>query len=118
MILGAVAGDVIGSLYEGRPYKATGFPLIDERARFTDDSVLTLATAAAILDGGGFAEYYKEFGRGYPRAGYGGSFIRRLDSPSMEPYNSFGDGSAMRVSPVGWACDTEHDAFWRRYRRN
>jgi len=111
MILGAIAGDVIGSIYEGRPYKGTDFPLVDGRARFTDDSVLTLATAAAILDGGGFAEYYKDFGRRYPRAGYGGSFIRWLDSASLEPYNSFGNGSAMRVSPVGWAYDTESDVL-------
>jgi ADP-ribosylglycohydrolase len=111
MILGAVAGDVIGSIYEGRPHKTTDFPLIDSRARFTDDTVLTIATAAAILDGRSYAEAYKEYGRAHPHAGYGGSFIGWLRSPSLEPYNSFGNGSAMRVSPVGWAFDEERDVL-------
>ncbi|MFP4484070.1 MAG: ADP-ribosylglycohydrolase family protein [Spirochaetaceae bacterium] len=111
MVLGAVAGDVIGSIYEGRPHKTTGIPLVNSRARFTDDTVLTIATAAAILDGRSYGEAYKEFGRAYPHAGYGGSFKEWLRSSSPAPYNSFGNGSAMRVSPVGWAFEAEQEVL-------
>lgn len=120
-MLGAIAGDIIGSPYEGRPIKSTDFPLFSSRSRFTDDSVLTVATAAALLEGplagtesasspvpsaAEFGAAYKRIGREYPNAGYGGMFIQWLMGGAEGPYGSFGNGSAMRVSPVGWAFDT------------
>lgn len=104
-MLGAIAGDIIGSVYEARPIKHTDFELFHRRARFTDDSVLTVAVASAILDGRGYREAVWELGRRYPDAGYGASFIGWLADPDPRPYNSFGNGAAMRVSPVGFAFD-------------
>ncbi len=102
-MLGAIAGDVIGSVYEHRPIKTTDFPLFHHDSRFTDDSVLTLAIADAILNQTDYAESLKRFGRNYPDAGYGGSFIHWIFEPESRPYNSWGNGAAMRVSPVGFA---------------
>lgn len=104
-ILGAIAGDIIGSPYERHPMKRTDFPLFSDRSRFTDDTVMTVATARAILTGSSYEAAYLHFGRRYPNAGYGGAFREWLQSASPKPYNSWGNGSAMRVSPVGWAFD-------------
>ena len=106
-MMGAIAGDVIGSIYERVPIKSTAFPLFDEGCRFTDDTVLTVATAWAILRGKPFETAYLEFGRRYPRAGYGARFREWLHMDAPRPYNSLGNGSAMRVSPVGFAFDDE-----------
>ncbi len=106
-MLGAIAGDVIGSVYEWAPIKTTDFPLFQPRSRFTDDTVMTVAVAYALLCGGGYAGALKRFGRRYPHAGYGGSFRDWLRADSADPYNSWSNGSAMRVSPVGWALETE-----------
>jgi len=111
-MLGAIAGDIIGSIYEGYPIKTKDFPLFDVRCCFTDDSVLTIAVADAILKEKPYKESILEFGRRYPTAGYGGSFLGWLLSDNAEPYNSWGNGSAMRVSPVGFAfndADTVKD---------
>jgi len=105
-MLGAIAGDVIGSAYEARPVKTTEFELLPSAARFTDDTVLTVATADALLGDGDFARAYRRYGRAFPNAGYGGSFFRWLFSADARPYNSWGNGAAMRVSPVGLALDT------------
>ena len=102
-MIGAIAGDIIGSVYERRQIKTTDFPLFQNHCRFTDDSVLTVAIAKAILEGTSYLSAVKELGRRYPNAGYGGSFFRWLFSESSEPYNSWANGSAMRVSPVGFA---------------
>ena len=75
-------------------------------SRLTDDSILTLAVAQAILDGGTYEKCLLEFARRYPDRGYGGGFFRWMESAHPKPYNSFGNGSAMRVSAVGWAFDT------------
>jgi ADP-ribosylglycohydrolase len=104
-MLGAIAGDIIGSVYEWRPLKMTDFPLFQAGSRFTDDSVLTVAVAEAILTGEDYASALRDVGRRYPHAGYGGTFIQWLHDEQMGPYNSWGNGSAMRVSPVGWAYD-------------
>lgn len=104
-MIGAIAGDIIGSVYEGHRIKTRDFPLFQSRCRFTDDSVLTVAIARAILEDTSYLESVKEIGRRYPNAGYGGSFIHWLFSESSAPYNSWGNGSAMRVSPVGFAFD-------------
>ena len=100
-MIGAIAGDIIGSVYEQFPIKSKDFPLFDSRCRFTDDSVLTVAVADAILRGRPYMSSMREFGRRYPHAGYGGSFIQWLHSPDPRPYNSWGNGAAMRVAPVG-----------------
>ncbi len=103
-MFGAIAGDIIGSAYEHRPVNSTDFPLFMPHSRFTDDTVLTVATAHALLTGESYADAYHRFGNLYPRAGYGGTFRRWLRSADKQPYNSWGNGSAMRVSPVGLAA--------------
>ncbi len=102
-MIGAIAGDIIGSVYEHSPIKTKHFPLFHPQCRFTDDSVLTVAIARAILEEGDYLTAVWELGRRYPHAGYGGSFIHWLGSSSPEPYDSWGNGAAMRVSPVGFA---------------
>jgi ADP-ribosylglycohydrolase len=104
-MIGAIAGDVIGSVYEARPIKTTDFPLFVEHSTFTDDTVLTVAVAHAILHDVDYAASLRRFGRRYPHAGYGGSFYQWLMINDQGPYNSWGNGSAMRASPVGWAYD-------------
>jgi len=104
-MLGAIAGDIVGSIFEFNNIKTTDFNLFSAHSSFTDDTVLTIAVADCILNGKGYAEAFKYWGKKYPNAGYGGRFIRWLFSDSTEPYNSFGNGSAMRVSPVGFAFD-------------
>ena len=103
-MIGAFAGDIIGSAYEANPVKTTDFPLFTRHSRFTDDTVLTTATAYALLNGLDYATVYRRYGRAYPRAGYGGSFMDWLRYDDAPPYNSWGNGSAMRISPVGLAC--------------
>lgn len=102
-MIGAIAGDIIGSVYEHHPIKTPDFPLFHPRCRFTDDSVLTVAIASAILDQVDYASALKAFGRKYPHAGYGGAFLGWLFAAESCPYNSWGNGAAMRVSPVGFA---------------
>ena len=102
-MIGAIAGDIIGSVYEHHPIKTTDFPLFHPGCRFTDDSVLTVAIAHAIIEQVDYATALKTFGRKYPRAGYGGAFIEWLFAAESRPYNSWGNGAAMRVSPVGFA---------------
>lgn len=104
-MLGALAGDMIGSVYEVRPIKTTDFPLFVAQSTFTDDTVLTVAVADAILNKRDYATALKVWGRRYPNAGYGGTFIHWLHAADNQPYHSWGNGSAMRVSPVGWAYD-------------
>ena len=105
-MLGAIAGDVIGSVYEAHPIKYTDFPLFGRCSRFTDDTVLTVAAAYAILEECDYATAFKTFGRKYPGAGYGASFYQWISSSEGRPYNSWGNGSAMRVSPIGFAFDS------------
>lgn len=105
-MLGAIIGDIIGSAYEFNNTKTMDFPLFTPLSRFTDDTVLTVAVADAILHNKDYARSMWEYGRRYPQAGYGGRFAQWLQSPERKPYNSFGNGSAMRISPVGFAFDT------------
>lgn len=102
-MLGAIAGDIIGSVYEGNNIKTKDFPLFSPKSRFTDDTVLTVAVADVILHKGEYTERIKQYYRLYPNAGYGASFRHWGQSSTSEPYNSWGNGSAMRVSPVGFA---------------
>lgn len=105
-MIGAIFGDIVGSVHERRGTNTTEFPLFVEGSRFTDDTVLTIATAEALLSGESYAKAYKRWGRRYPHAGYGGAFRRWLASDDTGPYGSWGNGSAMRVSPVGFAFES------------
>lgn len=106
-MLGAIAGDIIGSVYEGRPIKTPNFrPLFHPLCRATDDTVLTVALADSILSGVGFIDKLRYYFLTYPHAGYGGNFVRWAMSRSRRGYNSWGNGSAMRVSPIAYAHDT------------
>lgn len=116
-MLGAIAGDIIGSIYKFNNIKTKDFPLFDEKCTFTDDTVLTIAVAEVILNADTFPDntkyidqfqyirnfklYYSE----YPEVGYGNKFRAWAKSSSTEPYNSWGNGSAMRVSPIASAFD-------------
>ena len=108
-MIGAIAGDMIGSPYEWNPIKHKNFEIVV--SAFTDDTVLTVAVASAILGDRDFAESIKRFAQRHPRAGYGGSFRKWMWSLENTPYNSFGNGSAMRVSPVGFAFDSVDDVL-------
>jgi ADP-ribosylglycohydrolase len=110
-MIGAIAGDIIGSAYEHSQIKTKDFPLFNAQCNFTDDTVLTVAVADAILSGAPYVDSVRRIGRRYPDAGYGGSFIRWLYSDDSRPYNSWGNGSAMRVSPVGFAFSTEDEVL-------
>ena len=105
-MLGAIAGDIIGSVFEHRPIKTTAFALFSPRSTFTDDTVLTIAVAHAILGNTDYGIALKSFARRFPDAGYGMSFYNWMMSEDNRPYNSWGNGSAMRVSPVGFAFDS------------
>jgi ADP-ribosylglycohydrolase len=101
-MIGGIAGDIIGSVYEGRKAPTYDFPLFTPLNRFTDDTVMTLAVAAALLDGAPYQGKLLELGRRYPHAGYGGGFRRWLAADDPKPYHSYGNGSAMRVGAVPW----------------
>ena len=113
---GAILGDIIGSPYEfDRGGKTKEFPLFSENSEFTDDTVMTIAVAEAFLDMrmgeddevtfDSLVYYLREWGRKYPNAGYGVRFSHWLAARWPKPYGSFGNGSAMRVSPVAWLFD-------------
>lgn len=95
-MLGAIAGDTIGSIYEARPIKTKNFPLFGPGVTFTDDTVCTVAIADALLSGGNFAQYLRAYVRRYPDRGY----ARWAHTPDMPAYGSWGNGAAMRVSAV------------------
>ena len=104
-MLGAIIGDIVGSIYEFNNIKTKNFDLFSNKMFFTDDTVMTIAIAEALMSGGeteDFIKYMKRYGKFYPNVSYGGNFIRWLFSDTTEPYNSWGNGSAMRVSPCGW----------------
>lgn len=106
-MIGAIIGDIVGSRFEFDNHRRhDDFELFTPLSDFTDDTVLTLATVKVLLDGGDYAAVYHSFARRYPDRGYGGRFSRWIHDESMGPYNSFGNGSAMRVSPVGFAFDS------------
>jgi ADP-ribosylglycohydrolase len=102
-MLGAIAGDIIGSVYEHHNVKNKQFVLLSSHAYFTDDTVLTVALADTLLNGTPYVQNLVTYYQRYPDAGFGGFFIRWANSGDSRPYNSFGNGSAMRVSPVGFA---------------
>ena len=113
---GAILGDIVGSPYEFEPINTTDFPLLSDDSMFTDDSVMTIAVADVLLGAGktpdekavkkALIKSFKKWGAKYPFAGYGGQFHHWLFSDMTEPYYSYGNGSAMRVSAAGWLYDT------------
>jgi ADP-ribosylglycohydrolase len=105
-MLGAIAGDIIGSVHEFIGQKRKDFPLFVAESRFTDDSVLTIAVADCLLSGTSYVDKFHAYTRDYPDRGYGLGFWHWVESGSRQPYNSWGNGSAMRVSPVGFAFST------------
>jgi len=116
-MLGAIIGDIVGSPYEHtrNNIKTTQFPLFSEYSRFTDDTVMTCAVAEALMQSYGdsmdnirekLIRSMQTLGREYPNAGYGGRFIHWIFEDDPQPYNSYGNGSAMRVSPIGWLYST------------
>ena len=110
-MIGAIAGDIIGSVYEYLPMKDYDFKLFHPHSNFTDDTILTVAIAHAILEGKDYGLSLKTFGRRYPGAGYGLMFNDWLCQEETKPYNSWGNGSAMRVSPIGFAYDSRDEVL-------
>lgn len=113
-MLGAIVGDIIGSIYEWDNIKTKDFELINPRAFFTDDTVMTCAVAQGLFESNlddeedtksMIIKHMVQIGRRYPNCGYGGMFYQWLFGDKQVPYNSFGNGSAMRVSPVAWVSD-------------
>jgi len=109
-MIGAIAGDIIGSVYEWKSVKSPDFPLFKKSSKFTDDTVLTVATAYTILNKTDYADSFRKFARKHPLAGYGGKFTIWMVTGSG-PYNSWGNGSAMRVSPVGFAFNSVEEVL-------
>jgi len=106
-MLGAIAGDIIGSVYERNPVKNRNFNLFSSDSIFTDDTVLSVAVAKVLLsERQDYQKAFREFHQRYPHQGYGYGFTCWVQSDSNNPYYSYGNGSAMRVNPVGWAFDS------------
>ncbi len=114
MLFGAIIGDIVGSVYEFNNLRSKNFPFMTDRCFITDDSCMTIAVASAIKQwkesGGDLSEITAKnmrlIGRRYPDKGYGGMFFGWLNDPNMGPYNSWGNGAAMRVSAAGWFGET------------
>lgn len=104
-MIGAIAGDIIGSIYEWHNIKSKDFTLFSADCFFTDDTVLTVALADSILTGMSYQDNLRLYYHAYPGRGYGSSFCRWAESRSAGHYNSWGNGAAMRISPVGFAYD-------------
>lgn len=116
-LMGAIVGDYMGSRYEFMPTKELEFTIDKLHSNITDDSILTIAVADALLSGIPYkwALHYWAIKFPSPMGGYGGSFSRWLADPQLEAYNSFGNGSAMRVSAVGWLFDTLEETLEQAY---
>lgn len=114
-MIGGIIGDIVGSIYEDGTMKSKHFPLWDDRCHFTDDTVLTVATADWLLNGGKCEDYYYSYAMEYPTCGYGTGFMRwcfnRKFRSVYHPYNSYGNGSAMRVGPIGWAYNSMEEVL-------
>lgn len=105
-MLGAIIGDIVGSRFEFNPTNDYDFELFTDECDFTDDTICTCAIADALLNGKDYGETLHEWCRLYPHpmGSYGGRFAQWVRSDNPQPYNSYGNGAAMRVSPVGWLC--------------
>lgn len=113
-MIGAIIGDIVGSRFEFNNHRSKEFELFTDECFVTDDSIMTIAVAKALMEskkdysdlGKQAIKWMQELGRPYPNCGYGGSFYNWIYSDNPKPYNSFGNGAAMRVSPVGWVAKT------------
>ena len=113
-MFGAIIGDMVGSIYEFDNHRSKDFPFFSSRCYPTDDSIMTIAVAKAILENDSefdglkekAVEWMQKIGKQYPNCGYGGRFRRWINSDDPKPYLSYGNGSAMRVSACGWAGDS------------
>lgn len=112
-MLGSIIGDIVGSRFEFKPTKSRQFKLFTKDSRFTDDTVLTMATLDAIVNKKSYGECYYTWGNLYPGHGYGGKFREWLSVPFeyTHPYNSYGNGSAMRISPIGYIYNTVEEVL-------
>jgi len=110
-MIGAILGDTLGSRYEFSPATSYDFELLKINADYTDDSVLSIATMDVILNSKDYQSTYRDYTLKDLRRGYGCHYIQWAESESLEPYNSFGNGSAMRVSPIGWVYDNVEDTL-------
>lgn len=112
-MLGAIIGDIVGSPYEFANTCNPRFPLFSKGSSFTDDTICTIAVADALVRGTDFGETLRVWCLRYPNptGAYGGSFNAWLHSENPQPYNSFGNGAAMRVSPCAWAAKSEAEAL-------
>lgn len=117
-MIGAIVGDIVGSVYEFDNIKTKDFELFRKDCEFTDDTVLTIAVAEALLKCNPFDECkfkellidtFHKYGDMYPDVGYGGNYLKWVENKNREPYNSCGNGSAMRVSPVSWYAKTREE---------
>ena len=115
-MIGAVAGDIIGSVHEFAGTKTKDFPLFTPGSTFTDDTVLTVAVAEWILTGEDLVDLFHRYTRANPGRGYGGGFRRWAARRDRKPYGSYGNGAAMRVGPVGFAFDTIEEVLDRAAR--
>lgn len=112
-MIGAIIGDIVGSVYEFQSHKPSyDFKLFTPESFFTDDTVLTVALADSILCNVSYLSMLEKYFNKYPDADYGGGFLKWAHSGFGDPYNSFGNGSAMRVSPVGWAFNSIDDVLF------
>lgn len=112
-MLGAIIGDIIGSRFEFNNTKQYDFELFTDECSYTDDTICTVAIAEALLTGGDYKDSLVKWCKKYPNpmGSYGGSFAQWINSPVQLPYYSFGNGAAMRVSPVAWACGIAGDVL-------
>jgi ADP-ribosylglycohydrolase len=110
-MLGAIAGDIIGSVHEFIATKTTDFELFVPDSRFTDDTVLAVAVADCLMNAKPYVDAFHEYFLAYPNGGYGGRFFHWADQGDREPYNSFGNGSAMRVPAVAYAFEALDDVL-------
>ena len=113
-MIGAIIGDVVGSRFEFNNIKTKDFELVVDRSCFTDDTVMTVAVADVLINGDPYnkddvIDTLKKWGKKYPYAGYGGHFFDWVLGSNRKPYNSCGNGSAMRVSAAGWVGKTEEE---------
>lgn len=118
-MIGAIAGDIIGSVYEFDNIKTTVFPFFTRKSNYTDDTIMTVAVTDWLLYGGNLVQVMHRYGREFPcpMGGYGARFGQWLCETNPQPYNSWGNGSAMRVSAVGWAFGSlEKHCKWLKKR--
>lgn len=108
-MLGAITGDIVGSIYEGHNHKSKDFPFFGQGCRFTDDTVCIIAVADWVTNGGDLPDILGCYALRYPNRGYGGMFWDWANQWERKPYNSWGNGSAMRVSPVAHVARDEQE---------